>query len=122
MKKEQNTTSYTNNFYGNTTDIQIQQGTINSTQIKNANNSFDYETVLKIIEQIKKYDGMLDLEFGSKAIELREKIEEISVLAQKRENPNRIKVLLGNIKTLALGVGENLIATGILGLLQGMIF
>lgn len=122
MNQEQKTSSYTNNFYGDVSDIQIQQGTTNSTQAKTVNNGFDYEAVDKIIEQIKKYDGMLDAEFGADATELREKVEEISTLVHKQENPSRIKVLLGDIKNLAIGVGGSLIASGILSLLQGISF
>lgn len=117
MNQEQKANSYTNIFNGDVSDIQIQQGTKNSTQIKNVNNGFDYDAVEKIIEQIRKYDGMLDLEFGESASELREKMEEISVLVQRQENPSKIQVLLGDIKNLAMGVGGNLIASGILSLL-----
>lgn len=64
-----------------------------------------------------KYDEMLDSEFGESASELREKMEEISVLVQRQENPSKIQVLLGDIKNLAMGVGGSLIASGILSLL-----
>ena len=65
---------------------------------------------------------MLDAEFGADATELREKVEEISTLVHKQENPSKIKVLLGDIKNLAIGVGGSLIASGILSLLQGISF
>lgn len=117
MNQEQKTNSYTNIFNGDVSDIQIQQGTKNSTQTKNVNNGFDYDAVGKIIEQIRKYDGMLDSEFGESASELREKMEEISVLVQRQQNPSKIQALLGDIKNLAMGVGGSLIASGILSLL-----
>ena len=117
MNQEQKTSSYTNIFNGDVSDIQIQQGTKNSTQTKNVNNEFDYDAVGKIIEQIRKYDGMLDSEFGESASELREKMEEILVLVQRQENPSKIQVLLADIKNLAMGVGGSLIASGILSLL-----
>lgn len=117
MNQEQKTNNYTNIFNGDVSDIQIQQGTKNSTQTKNVNTGFDYEAVGKIIEQIRKYDGMLDSEFGESASELREKMEEISSLVQRQENPSKIQVLLGDIKNLAMGVGGSLIASGILSLL-----
>ena len=117
MSQEQKTNNYVNNFYGDVSGIQIQQGTKNSTQINNMNSGFDYEAAGKIIEQIKKYDSMLDTEFGKSADELRGKIEEISELVQKRDNPGRIQILLNDIKNLAIGVGGSLIASGILRLL-----
>lgn len=122
MNQEQKTSSYTNIFNGNVTDIQIQQGTTNSTQTKNVNSQFDYEAVNKIIEQIKKYDGILESEFGTKAVELREKVEEISFWVSKKDNPSKIKILLEDIKNLAIGVGGSLIASGILSKLQSLPF
>ena len=81
------------------------------------NSEFDYEAVGKIIEQIKRYDNMLDTEFGKSADELRGKLDEISELVQKRDNPGRIQILLNDIKNLAIGVSGSLIASGICGLL-----
>lgn len=121
MNQEQKTNNYTTIFNGDVSDIQIQQGTNNSTQMKNASAGFDYQAVGKIIEQIRKYDGLLDSEFGESANELREKIEEISSLVQRQENPNKIQILLEDIKNLAIGVGGSLIASGILSVLQGII-
>lgn len=121
MNQEQKTNNYTINFNGDISDIQVQQGTKNSTQTKNVNTGVDYETVGKIMEQIRKYDGMLDSEFGEGASELREKVEEISSLVQRQESPGKIQVLLGDIKSLAIGVGGSLIASGILNLLQEII-
>lgn len=121
MNKEKETNNFTNNFYGDVSDIQIQQGTTNSIQTKNINNGLDYELVGNIIDQIKRYDAMIDEEFGNNAAEFREKVNEISVLVKKQEKPDRIKNLLSDIKNLAIGVGGSLIASGIVNLLQGMI-
>lgn len=121
MNQEQKTINYTTIFNGDVSDIQIQQGTNNSTQMKNASAGFDYQAVGKIIEQIRKYDGLLDSEFGESANELREKMEEISSLVQRQENPNKIQILLEDIKNLTIGVGGSLIASGILSVLQGII-
>ena len=117
MNQEQKTNNYANNFYGDVSSVQIQQGTKNSCQINNMNSEFDYEAVGKIIEQIKRYDNMLDTEFGKSADELRGKLDEISELVQKRDNPGRIQILLNDIKNLAIGVSGSLIASGICGLL-----
>lgn len=118
MKQKQKTNNYTNIFHGDVSDIQIQQGTNHSTQMKNAATDFDYEAVGNIIEQIRNYDGMLDTEFGKSASVLREKMEEISSLVQRQENSGKIQILLGDIKNLAIGVGGSLIASGILSALQ----
>ena len=52
-------------------------------------------------------------EYGEQATEVREKLDEISSLVQKKENTGRIKSLLIELKNLSVGVGGSLIATGI---------
>ena len=56
---------------------------------------------------------MLDAEFGDKASELREKIVSLEELIEKRDNPSKIKLLLTELKNLAIGVTGSLIASGI---------
>lgn len=46
-------------------------------------------------------------------MEVREKLDEISMLVQKKENSGKIKSLLMELKNLSVGVGGSLIATGI---------
>lgn len=114
MDAGQRVVNNTNNFYGEATGIQIQQGTNNSSQEQTIIQEFNYDKVKEVIEQIKKYDNMFDEEYGEKAPELRNKIEEIEVLLQKRENPSKIKMLLTEIKNLSIGIAGSLIASGIL--------
>ena len=103
----------TNNFYGDVTGVQIQQGTVNSSQTQTITQDFDYGAISDIIENIKKYDGMFDAEFGDKASELRGKIAGLEALIEKRENPSKIKKLLTELRNLAIGVTGSLIASGI---------
>ncbi len=103
----------TNTFYGDVTGVQIQQGTVNSSQNQTISQGFNYEEVSDIIEKIKKYDGMLDSEFGDKAEDLRDKIRALEELIAKKENPSKIKILLTELKNLAIGVSGSLIASGI---------
>lgn len=103
----------TNNFYGDVTGIQIQQGTVNSSQTQTITQDFDYGAIRDMIENIKKYDGMFDTEFGDKALEVREKIAALEEIIEKRENPSKIKMLLIELKNLAVGVTGSLIASGI---------
>ena len=95
MKENQRITNNTNNFYGEVTGVQIQQGTVNSSQSQSVNQGFDYAEVAEIIQKIKKYDSLLD-----------------------EENPSRIKALLNDIKNLSIGVAGSLIASGIVTLLS----
>ena len=118
MRENQRITNNTNNFYGEVTGVQIQQGTVNSSQSQSVNQGFDYADVAEIIEKIKKYDSFLDDEYGENALEIRNKIDEIEDLVQKKENPSRIKTLLSDIKNLSIGVTGSLIASGIVTLLS----
>ena len=118
MRENQRITNNTNNFYGEVTGVQIQQGTVNSSQSQSVNQGFDYAEVAEIIEKIKKYDSFLDDEYGENALEMRNKIDEIEYLVQKEENPSRIKALLNDIKNLSIGVAGSLIASGIVTLLS----
>lgn len=102
-----------NNFYGDITGVQIQQGTIDSSQTQTIIHDFDYGAISDMIENIKKYDGMFDAEFGDKASEIREKIAGVEEIIEKRENPSSIKMLLIELKNLAVGMTGSLIATGI---------
>ncbi|OKZ69093.1 MAG: hypothetical protein BHV87_14945 [Clostridiales bacterium 36_14] len=103
----------TNHFYGDVTGVQIQQGTVNSSQTQSITQDFDYGAISDILENIKKYDSLLDDEFGDKASDLRGKIVELEELIEKRENPSKVKILLAELKNLAIGVSGSLIASGI---------
>jgi hypothetical protein len=103
----------TNNFYGDVTGVQIQQGVVNSSQSQSITQNFDFDAISEIIKKIKKYDPMFDDEFEDKATELRDKIEKIEGMLEKRENPSKIKMLLTEVKNLAIGVSGSLIASGI---------
>ena len=114
MEERKRIVNNTNNFYGEATGIQIQQGTNNSLQDQTITQEFNYAKVKEVLEQIKKYDSMFDEEYGEKAPELRNMIEEMEVLLQKRENPSKIKMVLTEIKNLTIGIAGSLIASGIL--------
>ena len=114
MEERERIVNNTNNFYGEATGIQIQQGTNNSLQEQTITQEFNYAKVKEVLEQIKKYDSMFDEEYGEKAPELRNMIKEIEVLLQKRENPSKIKMVLTEIKNLSIGIAGSLIASGIL--------
>lgn len=114
MEERERIVNNTNNFYGEATGIQIQQGTNNSLQEQTITQEFNYAKVKEVLEQIKKYDSMFDEEYGEKAPELRNMIEEMEVLLQKRENPSKIKMVLTEIKNLSIGIAGSLIASGIL--------
>ena len=121
IKEKAGNINNTNNFYGEVNGVQIQQGTINSTQTQDVSVGFDYENIVEIENKIKKYDAMFDEEYGQLAVEMRDKLSEIEGLLKKRENPSRIKVLLMDIKNLSMNVVGSVIASGIANLISSMI-
>ena len=80
---------------------------------------FDFDAVGDIIKNIKKYDAMFDAEFGDKATELRDKLDNIEELVKNKENPSKIKTLLIELKNLAVGITGSLIASGIAAQIPG---
>ena len=119
MREGQKTSNHNiNNFYGQVSGVQIQQGTVNSLQSQSVNQEFNYDEVTEIIQKIKKYESFFDDEYGENESEMRDKIDEIENLLKKEENPSRIKILLNDIKNLSIGVTGSLIASGIVTLLS----
>ncbi len=117
-KYEKEGLSNITNIYGNISTLQLQQGTTNSIQNQTVNQGVDYAEVINIIEQIRKYDALIDLDFGDKATDLRNKVNELENLIKKK-NSSKIKDVLNDIKNLAIGVGGSLIAQGIITKIGG---
>ena len=120
-KAHMQSTTNTNNFFGDINGLQIQQGTVNSTQNQMIDQGLKYDDIQKIIDQINKYDSLIETEFGEKASELRDLIVELKDQIEKRDNPRLIRRILEDIKSIALGVGGSLIASGIVTQIQGVL-
>lgn len=111
----QNNNSYTNIFYGITSGVQIQQGTTNSTQAQNNGQSFDESKIHELIETIKRYDPILENEYGREsAEELRKTAEELNRATFKDKDHGRVKKILSYIRDLSVNAGGGLIAAGII--------
>ena len=113
--------SNTNNFYGNVTGVQIQQGTSNSHQTQTVGYEVDYEAIEGTLEKIKTYGAIITDEFGESAGDFLNKLDEAQKLASAKNNPGRLKTLLVDLKNLAIGVAGSLIASGIAQQLSGVI-
>ena len=108
-----------NNYYGTVNGMQVQQG--NDTAIQNqtvGQNDFDYTNVQKIVEQIKKYDNVLDDTYNDDADKVREIVSEVTALTERKEEPKKIKNALLALKDLSIGVSGNIIASGIINLID----
>lgn len=109
----------TMNFSGPISGSQIQQGTTNSSQTMTVENSFDYDKVMDVLHKIQKTTNSADFqeEFADKAGQVKEIVSETIQMVQKKEEPTKIKKALSTLKNIAIGVGENIIANGICGLI-----
>lgn len=102
--------SYTNNFYGNTNGIQIQQGTTNSTQTQAVPHLLDAEQVDELIRMIKKYDAVLDNEYGAdEADKVREAANELEAAVKDGSSPKRAMGILSYIRDLSVNAGGGLL-------------
>lgn len=107
--------SYTNNFYGTVKGIQIQQGTNNSTQTQSM--SDDLEIAKELVEIIKKYNDVLEIEYGeANAIALRKSAESL----EQEKEPTKMKAIINYIRNLSVNAGGGLIASGIIQLISTM--
>lgn len=111
---------YTNNFYGDVSEVQIQQGNNNISQTMIDDSEFDKEKIEKLIDTISSYDSVLNQEYGiNLADELRNAIKELNVLLnEQKENPGKMKSVLNYIKELSVNAGGGLIASGVVDLIQ----
>jgi hypothetical protein len=100
------------NFTGTISNVQIQQGTINSNQTQ-AMPSMDFDKVVEFVSNIKKYDAVLGVEYGEMASNVREILNEVDNLAKQRGNPSKIKRLLSTLRELSTGVSGGIIASAI---------
>lgn len=111
------------NFNGDSSNVQIQQGSIHSNQtIQNFTSEevFDYELVLETLMKIKHFAGMEEFrtEFGDNADKARGIIDESIQFAESKSEPKKITQFLGTLKELSISVAGGLIASGIVGLLS----
>ena len=100
------------------THLQIQQGTVNSSQTQIVNENFDYEKALQIVNEISKYKSMFADVYGENSKAAEETLNEAIKGIEKKDTPLKIKTALSVLKDITLRVSSSLIATGILGLLK----
>ena len=110
--------SYSVNIQGNINDVQIQQGTTNSSQIQNVNREFDYEKVAEILNEIGRYVPMFADTYGQNYEIAESALNEAKEAVFARENPSKIKKALSILKDVSLRVSSSLITNGIIALLK----
>lgn len=119
MNEEQNIRTSTNNFYGPVNNIQIQQGTMNSTQNQTISEILNEAKIDELIQTIKKYDNILETEYGvEEADNLREAVDELTNIYTKPDETKKTKTLLAFIRDLSVNAGGGLVAAGIVQLIK----
>lgn len=104
--------SYVNNFYGTATNVQIQQGTVNSSQKMNGE---DFDSLVRqLVQTVKKYDAVLESEYGETADDLRKSCEELELTDLRNKDVSWMKKTVGYIRDLSVNAGGGLIAAGII--------
>lgn len=110
------------NIIGDNANGQIQQGLTN-TQTVSITQEFNYERVSEVLEAIKgQFDNpSFNSDLGDDAEEIKQIVTETLELVKRKEDPTVIKYLLGKAYTLADKVTISMIATGIVGLIKGLL-
>lgn len=116
QKKEHD--NYSINIQGSANGVQIQQGTINSIQIQNINQEFDYEKVMKVLNEIGEYTGLFDDVYGKDSKIAQDALSNAREAICNKKSPEIIKKALLVFKDITLKVSSSLITTGILELLR----
>lgn len=109
-----------NVFYGNVSNIQIQQDTINSTQVQNINQECDYSEVLSLLRQLQDNIGTLGLDNQSQS-EVKKLIDTVESSIGQKEPQSKIKQGLNLLKEFLMRTTTSLAATGAVTLITNLI-
>lgn len=110
--------AYSVNIQGNASSVQIQQGTVNSSQFQNVNQEFDFDKAAEVLHEISKYIPMFADTYGQDCKIAENALNEARECVSDRKNSLKIKKALSILKDVSLRVSSSLIATGILELLK----
>lgn len=102
---------------GNAQNVQIQQGSDNSTQRQNQKTDFDFDAAQKVIDEILKYQPMFAGEFGDKSQEIIDAIDEAKEAIVAKDS-GRLKNAWNWIKNVAANATGGVLAAGIPALLN----
>lgn len=108
-----------NIIYGNNNHLELQQGN-NNTMINNIDASLDFDMVKQIIDEIKRNQDSFDSAFGENANEFKDRLNELENVVSAKDS-SKAKQLLLSLKAIAEGAAGNLIASGVVALLTGVL-
>lgn len=102
---------------GNAQNVQIQQGSDNSTQSQNPKTDIDFDAAQKVIDEILKYQPRFEEEFGDRSKEIIDAINEAKDSISKKDQ-GRLKSAWNWIKSVAANATGGMLAMGIPALLD----
>ena len=109
-----------NVFYGNVSNIQIQQNAINSTQVQNINQECDYSEVLSLLRQLQEDIGTLGLDNQAQS-EVKKLIDTVESSIGQKEPQSKIRQGLNLLKEFLMRTTTSLAATGAVTLITNLI-
>ncbi len=119
MENNKATVKYENNFYAPTNNVQIQQGTTNSTQNLADSKSLDIEKIKELVTCVNRYDSILNEEYGAEnASELRKAISELEECIKQSRETDKVPKILSYIRDLSIGVSGGVISSWIIKLIE----
>lgn len=107
----------TNIINGSATGVQIQQGSVGSSQAQKVNSHVDFEAINEILEQILKYQSMFESEFGEKSKEILEAINEAKSAIENKDK-SKLKSAWNWLKSVAASASGGVIAAGIKSIIE----
>lgn len=108
-----------NAFYGDVSNIQIQQDVINSTQVQTINQEYDYSEALRLLRQLQENMGTLGLDSAGQS-EINKLIETVKSSIEQKEPKSKIKQGLNLLKEFLMRTTTSLAATGAITLITNL--
>lgn len=121
MKKilyDLNNNSYTINIGSSAEGVQIQQGTVNSSQASDTYSEIDYDKIEAILNEIANYTPMFKDTYGDNSVIAINALNEARRCAFEKKDYSKLIGVLSILKAISLNVSSSLISTGILELLK----
>ena len=114
---KENIINNTVNIVGDCNETQVQQGNGNTMNIESQ--KFNYEKALEVLLTIKEInDDELNKIFRESVDQIKKEIEEAIMLSESKKSESKVLALLNKIFNKASDIGSNLIAAGIVKLIE----
>ena len=86
-----------------------------NTDIQSRMNGEDFDSLVRqLVQTVKKYDAVLESEYGETADDLRKSCEELALTDLRNKDVSWMKKTVGYIRDLSVNAGGGLIAAGII--------